>query len=362
MPPTPRPGLNDISYYMVGISKLPGFDRVIKLSSNESPLGMSAKAREAAARALADAHRYPEVDTEHLAEAIAERFALEPARIAFGPGSDELLTRIVNAYAGPGDEVIHSKHAYMQFPIYATVAGAHPVAAEDVDFRHSVDHIVARVTDRTRVVIVANPDNPSGTHLSGEELRELRRRLPARVLLLVDSAYDEYASANDFETSANLVPGYDNVIVTRTFSKVFGMAGLRLGWCYGPPDMVDMLTRIGPSFPVNAVAQAAGVAALRDRDHMAAVLAHNATWIARFSDELRALGLVVYPSQTNFVLVRFPEFDGKTARAADAHLKSKGIVPRRFAVGDFKDKLRFTIGLDWEMDKTIETLGAFMRA
>ena len=358
--PNPRPGLRDIDYYMVGIAKLPGFDRVIKLSSNESPLGASPRALEAAAKALEDMHRYPEVDTERLQEALAARFGLEPGRIAFGTGSDELLARLVQTYAGPGDEVIHSAHAYMQFPIYAATAGAHPVSAPDDDFRHSVDSILGCVTDRTRVVIIANPDNPSGTYLSGEEVRRLRENLPPAVLLIIDAAYEEYATANDYESGTRLVAERDDVVVTRTFSKVFGMAGLRLGWCYAPLEVIDLLNRIGPSFPVNLAANAAGLAALADQAHTEAVLAHNAKYLRRFSDALSGMGLVVYPSQTNFVLVRFPNTDGKSAPEADRALQGEGIIARRFAVPDFEDKLRFTMGLDDEMEITIAALGRFM--
>ncbi len=357
---TPRPGLRDIDSYMVGISKLPGFDRVIKLSSNESPLGASPRALEAARAALENVHRYPETDTEKLQEALGEHFGLDPARIALGPGSDELLTRLVHTYAGPGDEVIHSVHAYMQFPIYAITAGAHPVAAADDDFRHSVESILACVSDRTRVVIVANPDNPSGTHISGAEVRRLRAGLPERVLLIVDAAYEEYATAEDYESATPLADDCANLVVTRTFSKIFGLAGLRLGWCYGPRDMIDLLNRIGPSFPVNVAAHAAGLAALADEAHTRAVLAHNARWLGVFSAALSEAGLQVYPSQTNFVLVRFPATGGRSALAAESTLKAEGIIPRRFAVPDFEDKLRFTIGLDWEMAKTAAALRAFM--
>lgn len=358
----PRPGLRDIDYYMVGIAKLPGFDRVIKLSSNESPLGASPRAIDAAVKAVEDMHRYPEVDMERLQEALAAHFGLDVARITFGTGSDELLSRLVQTFAGPGDEVIHSAHAYMQFPIYAATAGAHPVSAPDDDFRHSVDSILGCVTDRTRVVIVANPDNPSGTYLTGAEVRRLRENLPSSTLLIIDAAYEEYASANDYESGTRLVAERDDVVVTRTFSKVFGMAGLRLGWCYGPAEVIDLLNRIGPSFPVNLAAKAAGLAALADRSHTEAVLAHNAKWLRRFSDALSGMGLVAYPSQTNFVLVRFPDADGRSAPEANGALLAEGIIPRRFAVRDFEDKLRFTMGRDDEMEATIAALERFMNS
>lgn len=359
-PLTPRPGLADVGYYMVGISELPGFDRIIKLSSNESPLGPSPIALAAAAVALKEAHRYPEVGLQELPEAIAERFDLDPSKIAFGPGSDEILLRLVNIYSGPGDELIHSEHAYMQFPIYALRAGSTPVAAIDDDFRHSVDNILDCVSERTKIVLIANPDNPSGTYLPGKEVERLRESLRNDILLIVDSAYDEYAQADDYESATHMVNDYRNVVVTRTFSKLFCLAGLRLGWCYGPADVIDLMERVGPSFPVNVAAQAAGTAAIRDKDHVRAVLAHNGEWIEKFGESLRAIGLKTFPSQTNFILVQFPDDTETSASNADEFLKSHGIVGRKFAVEDFRDKLRFTVGLDTEMETTIAVLTSFM--
>ncbi len=359
-PLTPKPGLAEVGHYMVGISRLPGFDRIIKLSSNESPLGASPLATAAAARALAEAHRYPEVDLAALPEAVARRFDLDPSKIAFGPGSDEILLRLVSIYAGPGDELVHSEHAYMQFPIYALRAGARPVAARDDDFRHSVDAMLDCVSEKTKVVLIANPDNPSGTYLPGAEVRRLRESLREDILLIVDSAYDEYAEADDYESAALLVDDYRNVVVTRTFSKLFSLAGLRLGWCYGPAEVIDLMERVGPSFPVNVAAQAAGIAAVEDGRHIERVLTHNKTWIERFGRRLTKAGLKVYPSQTNFLLVQFPDDPARSAAAADAFLQSHGIVGRRFALDDFRDKLRFTVGLDDEMEQAAALLEAFM--
>ena len=357
---TAKAGLADIGFYMVGISKLPGFEKPIKLSSNESALGMSPGAIEAARGVIDTSHLYPEVDTEHLAITIAGRFGLQPERIVFGPGSDELLQRIVNAFTGPGEELVHSKSAYMQFPIYAKLAGALPIAANDNDFHYDVDSILGCINDRTRVVLLANPDNPSGTHLSSQEMRRLHSGLPDKVLLIIDAAYEEFALVEDYESGTNLVHEFDNVIVTRTFSKVYGMAGLRLGWCYGPQWVAELLTKIGPSFPVNTAAQAAGIAAVRDEEHTQAVLSHNTKWIGQFSNALSDMGLKVYPSQTSFMLVGFPPECGKSAADTNAHLNAHGIIPRQFALDEFNDKLRFTVGLDWEMDKTIEVLGKFL--
>lgn len=355
-----KTGLADIDYYMVGISQLPGFDQPIKLSSNESVLGMSSAAQKAASAAIGSAHLYLEVDTEKLADVLSTRYSLNSDSIAFGPGSDELLQRIVNAFSGPGKELIHSKNAYMQFPIYAKVAGSTPIAADDNDLRYDVDSILSQITDKTRIVLIANPDNPSGTYLSSVDVRRLHMGLPANVLLIVDAAYEEFADASDYESGTQLVHEFDNVIVTRTFSKVYGMAGLRLGWCYGPSWVIDLLERIGPSFPINCAAFAAGIEAVKDQQHVKKVLAHNCRWIDEMTAQFRGLGLKVYPSQTNFILVEFPGGEGKTADDANSFLNQNGVIPRQFMVDDFRNKLRFTVGDDAGMQKTIELMTQFI--
>ena len=358
----PKPVLKTIDYYMVGISKLEGFSKPIKLSSNESALGMSPLAIEAGMKSLERGHLYPEVDTEQLAVAIGDCYQLSPERMAFGPGSDELLQRIVNTFAGPGEELIYSKNAYMQFPIYAMLAGATPVAANDIDFRYSVDDILSLVNDRTRIVLLANPDNPSGTYLTGPEMRYLHQSLPSNVLLIIDAAYEEYARVDDYESGTNLVHEFDNVIVTRTFSKVHGMAGLRLGWCYGPEWVVNLITKIGPSFPVNCTAYAAGIASLNDTEFTQKVLDHNERWTKTLISEFRSLGLNAYLSQTNFVLLGFPPECGRSSDETNMHLNSKGIILRQFALSDFADKLRITVGTDEEMQKTIDVMQQFLRS
>ena len=351
-----KPQLESIDYYMVGISKLPGHDQVIKLSSNESALGMSPMAVKAAKESIDNGHLYPEIDTDKITNEIATQFNLDNLRITFGPGSDELLQRIVNTFSGPGQELVHSENAYMQFPIYAKLAGATPVAASDNDFHYDVDAILEKVTEKTRIVLIANPDNPSGTYLSAKEVRRLHSALDPQVLLIVDAAYEEFALVDDYESATNLVHEFDNVIVTRTFSKVYGMAGLRLGWAYGPHWAIDLLTKIGPSFPVNTAAFAAGLEALRDLTHTNEVIAHNRQWIRSFTQELSNLGLKVYPSETNFLLVCFPPSCGLSANEVNKYLNQHGIIPRQFAVPAFSDKLRFTIGTDDEMEKTLKVL------
>jgi histidinol-phosphate aminotransferase len=247
----------------------------------------------------------------------------------------------------------------MQFPIYAKVAGATPIAADDNDLRYDVDNIINHVTDKTRVVLIANPDNPSGTYLTSAEIRRLHENLPSNVLLVVDAAYEEFAAAPDYESATQLVHEFENVIVTRTFSKVYGMAGLRLGWCYGPTWIIDLLTRIGPSFPVNSVAFAAGIEAIKDQQHVREVLNHNRFWINEMAKSFQDINLKVYPSQTNFLLVGFPSHTEKTADEVNRYLNQNGIIPRQFSVNEFKDKLRFTVGHNDGMNKTIQLMNRF---
>ena len=355
----PRPGVLNIRPHMVGFEEPTGVERIIKLASNESALGPSPKALQAARHALAEAHRYPESGTGDLQEAIAARFALDPTRIVCGPGSDELLSRVVRAYLGPGDEMIRSANGYAKFTNYAHAVNARTVSAPDVDLRADVKAILACVNERTRMVTIANPDNPSGSLLKGEAIRHLHAGLPKNVLLVLDSAYAEYVRDPEYEPASRLVEEAENVAMTRTFSKLFGMAAMRLGWLYASTAIVDAVTRIGSTFPVTGPSMAAGIAAVGDTDHMAYIRAHNDTWLPWLSEELTARGLHVYPSDTNFVLIRF---DDSRHSAADAHqfLLTRGIIARLFPQPAFRQCMRVTIGLDDEMKATVDALGDFL--
>ncbi|MBC7608652.1 MAG: aminotransferase class I/II-fold pyridoxal phosphate-dependent enzyme [Polaromonas sp.] len=331
----------------------------VNLSSNESALGPSPKATQAAGAALGSIERYPEDGPQRLATAIGAAFGLDPARIVCGHGSDELLQRLARAYLNPGDEVIHSVHGYLKFPNYAFSMSAVPVAAPDQDFRASVDGMLSCLSARTRMVLLANPDNPTGTCLGGAEIRRLHAGLPGNVLLVLDSAYAEYVSDEAFELPVDLVNEAQNVVMTRTFSKIFGMAGMRLGWLYGPSAVVDVLQRLSMTFPISAPAVAAGVAAVTDQHHMTYVRGYNRDQRAEFCSNLKAMGLHVFPSETNFVLIDF-KGQQKTARAAYDHLYLNGIVGRMFGAPDYRNMLRLTIGLETEMRQTARVLGDFM--
>lgn len=357
---TPRNGIMNIKPHMMATPVHEGADALVNLSSNESALGPSAKALDAAHQALQTIERYPEGGPALLAAAIGTVYGLDPARIVCGHGSDELLGRLARAYLNPGDELIHSVHGYLKFPNYAHAMGAIPVAAPDHNFRASVDGILSCVTGKTRMILLANPDNPTGTCLSGDEIRRLHRGLPEQVLLVLDSAYAEYVHATDYELPTALIDQTHNVVMTRTFSKVYGLAGMRLGWLYGPASVVDVLQRLGLTFPLSAPAIAAGIAAVTDQAYTAHIKAYNRAQMLAFSQALKDMGLRYFESNTNFLLLDF-EGQSKSAKQAFDELYRHGIAGRMFNSADYSNMLRITIGLEEEMRRTAEVLRAFIQ-
>lgn len=358
--PKPRPGIMDIAPYVGGESKIPGVERVIKLASNEGALGPSPAAMEAYRAMAGELHRYPDGGCSDLRKALGARWGLDPARIVCGAGSDELLGLLCRAYAGPGDEVLYSQHGFLMYPIAAKTAGATPVTAPETNLTMSVDALLAKVSERTKIVFVANPNNPTGTYVPVEEIKRLRQGLPDHVLLVIDAAYAEFVSKNDYAIGNELVDAGTNTVVARTFSKIYALGSVRLGWAYCPPNVADVLNRVRNPFNVSAPAQAAGLAALADEKFFALAKAHNDMWQPWLSSELRALGLELTDSVGNFVLVRFPKEGGKTADAADKFLTSKGIIGRKVAGYGLPDCLRITIGKDDEMRAVVAALKEFL--
>lgn len=356
--PQPRVGILEIEPYVGGKASAGNAGPTIKLSANEGALGPSPAAVAALRACAAEAHRYPDGNSVELREAIGARFALDPERIVCGAGSDELLGLLGRIYAGPGDEVIHSAHGFMMYRLLTLAAGAHPVAVPESELTADVDAILKALTSRTRIVFLANPNNPTGTYLPVLELERLRAGLPDDVLLVVDAAYAEFVARPDYEPGVNLVDAHANVVMTRTFSKLFGLAAVRLGWLYGPPAVVDAINRVRNPFNVGVPAQAAGVAALADRAHQDAARAHNERWLPWLSAALREQGLTVVPSVGNFVLVRFA--DAVQAAAAAAHLERRGVVPRAMVGYGLADSLRLTVGLEDENRATVEALREFL--
>ncbi len=342
--PVAQPGIMDIAPYVPGKSKATGAGRTFKLSSNESPLGASPRAITAFRDVAESLHLYPDGGSNALREAIATRHGLNAEHIVCGSGSDELLQLIAHAYLGPGDEAIHTAHGFLVYPIAIRANGATPVVAEEVDLTASVDNILEKVTAKTRMVFLANPNNPTGTYIPFNEVKRLAQALPRRVVLVVDAAYAEYVRRNDYEAGIELVSTMPNVVMTRTFSKIYGLAALRLGWAYCPPAIADVLNRIRGPLNVNLAAQVAGVAAINDTTHIEAAVEHNDEWLAWLTRELTGLGLKVTPSVGNFVLIHFPGEKGRDAHAADAALSEAGVVLRRMDGYRLPGALRATVG------------------
>jgi histidinol-phosphate aminotransferase len=358
--PQPRPGVLDIEAYVPGKSKAPGVAKVFKLSSNETPLGPSPRAI-AAYRSRADhLEDYPDGSATDLREAIGCAFGLDPDRIVCGAGSDDLLHLLAHAYLIDGDEAIYTTHGFLIYPIVTLGAGAKPVVAAEKNYTADVDAILAAVTDKTRIVFLANPNNPTGTCLSFDEVKRLHRGLPGNVLLVLDAAYADYVQRNDYEAGIELVATSDNVVMCRTFSKIHGLAALRLGWMFGPAAIVDAINRVRGPFNVTGPAIAAGVAAIEDLEHQERSREHNTRWLDWLTEEIGKLGLKVTPSVANFVLIHFPETKGRTAKDADAFLTVRGLILRQTTAYKLPNALRMTVGTEEANRLVVAALREFL--
>jgi histidinol-phosphate aminotransferase len=349
-----------IDPYVPGKSSAAGVARVYKLSSNETPLGPSPLAIEAFRGVAGHLQDYPDGPATDLREAIGKSFGLDPACIVCGFGSDDLLTLLARAYLADGDEAIHTRHGFLVYPIATLATGATPVVAAETNLTADVDAILAAVTERTRIVFLANPNNPTGTYLPSDEIRRLHRELPARVLLVLDAAYAEYVRNNDYDAGIDLVAASENVVMCRTFSKVHGLAALRLGWLYAPAHVVDGVNRIRSPFNVNAAASAAGIAAIRDTGHVARSVAHNDKWRHWLSSEIGRLGLEVTPSVANFILIHFPPTGSHSAAAADKVLTARGLILRQVGAYGLPHALRMSIGTEEANRLAVATLAELM--
>jgi len=359
--PQPRPGVMDIAAYVPGRETVEGVAKVWKLSSNETPLGPSAKALEAISAVTKRLEIYPDGDARKLRSAIAEVHGLNPANIICANGSDELLGLLAHTYLQPGEEGIFTEHGFLVYKIQIMAAGGVPVVVKESNEQADVDAILAAVTDKTRLVFLANPNNPTGTYLPADEVRRLHAGLPKHVLLVLDAAYAEYVRKNDYEAGIELVSSSDNVVMTRTFSKIYGLAAMRIGWLYGPVHVVDALNRVRGPFNVNALAIEAGAAAVRDRAHVQNAIEFNLKWSEWLTDELTQLGLRVTPSVGNFLLIHFPDQYGKTATDADAYLCSHGYILRQVRGYGFPNALRMTVGSEEANRGVIDVLREFLK-
>jgi histidinol-phosphate aminotransferase len=373
MSPSPKPGILEISPYVPGRSAAPGVAKVCKLSSNESPLGPSPKALAALDDAKASLSLYPEGSARLLREALGESFGLDPARIVVsGDGSDALLTMLANAYLRPGDEVIFGEHAFLVYKIATLANSAVPVIVPEITtnsvIKVDIGKMLAAVTPKTRMVYLANPNNPTGSYLNREEMARLHAGLPENVLLVIDAAYGEYVTAKDYEAGMEMSLRFPNVVMTRTFSKLYGLAGLRIGWMHACAAVCDVISRIRGPFNTTFMQQLVAMAALKDREHFWAAVRHNNQWLPWITTEIRKTGLRVDDSAANFVLIHFPKqgangTDGeKSAQAADAFLMKNGVILRGVESYGLPNCLRMTVGTEEQNRKAVSLIRQFMAA
>lgn len=356
--PKPQPGIMDIDLYVGGASHVDGVTDVLKLSSNENPWGPPPAAI-AALRDCADQlHRYPSTDHAQLRQAIADVQGLPFDQIICGVGSDEIIAFLCQGYAGEGTEVIYTEHGFGMYKISARAAGATPVMVGETNRRVDVDKILEAVTDHTRLVFIANPANPTGTMLPLDDLTRLADGLPGHVVLVLDGAYAEFAEG--YDGGAGLVATRDNVVMTRTFSKLYGLGGLRVGWAYAPQAIIDVLNRIRGPFNLSGPALVAAHAAVRDTEYADRMVAENAAARDQLRRGLADMGIATDPSEANFVLAQFA--DETTANACDDYLKSQGIIVRRVAGYHLPHCLRMTVGKPADCDRLLATLADFQKA
>ena len=357
--PTPRPEILTISPYVGGEASVPGVNRSYKLSSNEGAFGVPPLAQKALREVAAETFRYPDGGADRLREAIGKRWDLDPARIVCGAGSDDLLYQLCLAYGGPGRDIIMSEHGFTIYFIAGTYAGSRVVKVPERNLQPNLDAMLAAVSPSTKAVFIANPNNPTGAMITEAEMARFRAALPPEVLLVIDSAYAEYITRSDYNAGERLVDATDNTVMTRTFSKVFGLGGIRLGWCYGPPAVIDVLNRIRGAFNVSVAAQAAGLAALQEKGWVEKGCAHNAKWRPRLAKGIEAAGIKVWPGEGNFVLADFGASD--IANAADLFLRQRGMIVRRVGAYGLPQCLRITVGTAEECGMIIEGLEEFMK-
>jgi histidinol-phosphate aminotransferase len=336
----PQSGILDIALYEGGKAHVAGVANAVKLSSNENPFGPSDRSKEAFSRTVHSLHRYPSTDHGALRTAIAEVHGLKADQIICGAGSDEIINFLCQAYAGPGDEVVYTEHGFLMYRIYTMAAGAKPVEVAERERTADIDAILAACNKRTKLVFLANPNNPTGTMVSAAEVARLAAGLPAQAILVMDSAYAEYVEG--YDGGAALVDARDNVVMTRTFSKIYGLGGLRIGWGYGPKHIIDVLNRVRGPFNLSNTQLEVAEAAVRDQEFLVKCRGENARMRVWLAEALAELGVPSDTSMANFILARFA--NPEKAEACDAFLQNKGLIVRRVAGYKLPHCLRITIG------------------
>ncbi len=352
--PVPKKPLTRLEKYVPGRHKVEGVANAIKLSANEAALGASPSALRAYKRVAKSLAAYPDGACVALKKAIADYHDVPEEQIICGGGSDDILHLLAQSYLSEGDEAIYSQYGFLIYPIFIQAACATPVKVKEKGFRVDCEAVLAAINDKTRIIFLANPNNPTGTALSKEELVAFHAKIPPHILLVLDGAYAEYAPPEKYSDGAGLVSQYENVVILRTFSKAYGLAGLRVGWAYAPPEIANVLNRIRSPFNVSTPAQMAAIAALKDDAFLQKNIRHNEKYLRFLSEEITALGFEVTPSWANFLLIHF-----KDAAKADAYFSQKGLILRALTAYGLPKALRLSVGSSSANKKFVRVLKEF---
>tara|TARA_Y100000590_G_scaffold190232_1_gene216517 strand:- start:565 stop:1665 length:1101 start_codon:yes stop_codon:yes gene_type:complete len=356
-----KKNISSVVKYEAGISKLADRKKVVKLSSNEGAFGASPKIKKILKKFENKIFRYPDPESNMLKREISKKYKLNENNIICGNGSDEILATIAKIFSGPSDEILYSEYGFLMYPIAAQLAGAKGIKVKDINYKNSIKNFIKSITKKTKIIFIANPNNPTGTYLTKKELNEFVSKLPKRVLLVIDAAYAEYVTKKDYTSGIDLVKRNNNVIMTRTFSKIYGLAGQRLGWAYCPKYVTDIFNKVRLPFNINKVASEAGIAALKDKSFFARSVKHNSYYLNWLMKEMAKLGLVPITSVTNFILVKFPLKGKFSAIKVNKYLLSKGIIVRSVESYGLKDCLRISIGKQDELIKLIMFLKIYFK-
>ena len=350
--------LKNIKLYEGGISSIPGKKQVIKVSSNESPFGPSLRVQKAISTAKSNTHKYPDGNSLELKNALSKKNKLNINNLFVGNGSDEILGLACQLFLNKGDEVIIPKHSFLMFEIYSKISGGVVKRSSTKNLRFDVKSILNKITKKTKIIFIAQPNNPTGFYLSKEELRLLISRVPKKIFIIIDSAYAEYVTDKDYSNGINFAKKYKNIIVTRTFSKIYGLASLRLGWCYAHTDIIKLMNKVRGPFNVNQIAQLAGVEALKDKKYEKNAINHNKFWLKKMNSELSRLPVNVYDSRANFLLINV----GKSVKKLNQYLLSKSIIVRLMDKYNLPDCIRLSIGKSTENRKVLKAMKEFYNA
>ena len=356
-----KKNINSVLKYEAGIFKFSNRKKIIKLSSNEGAFGTSSKIKKILKEFEGKIFRYPDPESSMLKEAISKRYKLNRNNIICGNGSDEILTTIAKIFSGPGDEILYSEYGFLMYPIATQLSGAKGIKVKDINYRNSLKNFTKAITKKTKIIFIANPNNPTGTYLTKNELNEFVLKLPKRILLVIDAAYAEYITKKNYSSGEDLVKRNNNVIMTRTFSKIYGLAGLRLGWAHCSKYIADIFNKVRLPFNINIAAMKAGTAALSDKSFYMKSVKHNAYHLNWLTKEIVKLGLVPIPSVANFILVKFPNKGKFSANKVNNFLLSKGIILRKVDNYGLKDFLRISIGRKNELTKLIKYLKIYFK-